>query len=152
LTDLGTLGGANSVALWIDDSGDVVGYADIANSPGCTSAACVHHAFLWKQGEMKDLGSIGSDPCSRAISINSGGQIVGFTAAVCGRAPTHGFLWENGGPAIDLNTLVNSSGMALTTPLYISERGEIAGNGVLPNGDMHAFLLIPCEDGGADCT
>jgi probable HAF family extracellular repeat protein len=139
------------VALWIDNSGNVVGYADIANSPGCISAACVHHAFLWKHGEMKDLGSIGSDPCSRAISINSRGQIVGFTAAVCGRAPTHGFLWENGGPAIDLNTLVNSPGMALTTPLYISESGEIAGNGMLSNGDMHAFLLIPCEDGEADC-
>jgi probable HAF family extracellular repeat protein len=151
LKDLGTLGGANSAALWIDDSGDVVGYADIANSPGCTGAQCVHHAFLWKQGEMKDLGSIGSDPCSRAISINSRGQIIGATIAVCGHALTHGFLWENGGPAIDLNTLVNSPDMALTTPLYISENGEIAGNGMLANGDMHAFLLIPCEDVDADC-
>ena len=151
LKDLGTLGGDNSVALWIDNSGDVIGYADIANSPGCTGVGCVHHAFLWKHGEMRDLGSIGSDPCSRAISINSRGQIVGATAAVCGSILTHGFLWENGGPAIDLNTLVNSPDMALTIPLYINESGEIAGNGMLPNGDMHAFVLIPCEDGDGDC-
>jgi probable HAF family extracellular repeat protein len=151
LKDLGSLGGDNSVALWINDSGDVIGYADIPNSKGCIGVACVHHAFLWKHGEMKDLGSIGSDPCSRAISINSRGQIVGATAAVCGAVLTHGFLWENGGPAIDLNTLVNSPGMALTMPLYISESGEIAGNGVLPNGDTHAFVLIPCEDGDGDC-
>jgi hypothetical protein len=30
-------------------------------------------------------------------------------------------------------------------PWYINDGGEIAGNGVLPNGDTHAFLLIPCD-------
>lgn len=144
LKDLGTLGGDNSVALWIDDAGDVIGYADIPNPPGCSGVGCVHHAFVWKGGVMTDLGSIGTDPCSRAISINSRGQIVGFTASVCGAFPTHGVLWENGGPAIDLNTLVNTD-MALLFPLYINDRGEIAGSGVLPNGDQHAFLLIPCD-------
>jgi probable HAF family extracellular repeat protein len=151
LKDLGTLGGDNSVALWLDDSGDVVGYADIPNPPGCTGVGCVHHAFLWRHGEMRDLGSINGDPCSRAISINSRGQIVGETVAVCGGTPTHGFLWEHGGPAIDLNTLVDSPDMALTMPLYINESGDIAGNGVLPNGEMHAFLLIPCADADGDC-
>lgn len=146
MKDLGTLGGDNSVALWIDDAGDVIGYADIPNPPSCTGAACVHHAFIWNHGAMKDLGSIGTDPCSRAISINAGGKIVGFTAAVCGAFPTHGFLWEDGGPAIDLNTLV-STDMTLVMPLYINDRGEIAGNGVLPNGDTHAFVLIPCDEG-----
>jgi probable HAF family extracellular repeat protein len=144
LKDLGTLGGDNSVALWIDDAGDVIGYADVPNAPGCAGSACVHHAFMWKHGAMKDLGSIGTDPCSRAISINAGGKIVGFTAAVCGAFPTHGFLWQDGGPAVDLNTLVNTD-MALLYPLYINDRDEIAGNGVLPNGDTHAFLLIPCD-------
>jgi probable HAF family extracellular repeat protein len=100
---------------------------------------------------MEDLGSIDSDPCSRAISINSRGQIVGASAAVCGGMLTHGFLWENGGPAVDLNTLVNSSDLTLAMPLYINDSGAIAGNGLLPNGDMHAFLLVPCEDGDRDC-
>jgi len=128
-----------------DDSGDVVGYADIPNPSGCSGAGCVHHAVLWRNGAATDLGSIGTDPCSRAISINAGGQIVGFTVAVCGTVPSRGFLWENGGPAIDLNTLVNTD-MALLYPLYINERGEIAGNGVLTNGDTHPFLLIPCDE------
>jgi len=145
MKDLGTLGGDNSVALWVDDSGDVVGYADIPNPSGCSGAGCVHHAVLWRNGAATDLGSIGTDPCSRAISINAGGQIVGFTVAVCGTVPSRGFLWENGGPAIDLNTLVNTD-MALLYPLYINERGEIAGNGVLTNGDTHPFLLIPCDE------
>ena len=145
LKDLGTLGGDNSVALWVDDSGDVVGYADVPNPPGCSGAGCVHHAVLWRNGGATDLGTIGTDPCSRAISINASGQIVGFSVAVCGTSPTHGVLWENGDPAIDLNTLVNTD-LALLFPLYINDRGEIAGNGILPNGEEHAFALIPCDE------
>jgi len=28
----------------------------------------------------------------------------------------------------------------------INDRGEIAGKGLLPNGDTHAILLIPCDE------
>jgi probable HAF family extracellular repeat protein len=147
LKDLGTLGGDNASALWIDDAGDVVGYADLPPTPpSCTGITCQHHGFLWKNGVMTDLGTIGTDPCSRALSINSRGQIVGGTAAVCGGNITHGFLWEDGGPAIDLNTLASAANIALTTPLYINNQGEIAGNGMLSNGNTHAFLLVPCDD------
>src|SRR5256885_5647684 len=34
-------------------------------------------------------------------------------------------------------------------PIFINDRGEISGFGTLPNGDQHAFLMIPC---GADDT
>src|SRR5262249_25731679 len=74
LVDLGTLGGDNASALWLDDAGDVVGYADLPpNPPDCTGLACQHHAVLWRQDKITDLGSIGTDPCSRATSINSKG-------------------------------------------------------------------------------
>jgi probable HAF family extracellular repeat protein len=146
LLDLGTLGGDNALALWISDAEAVVGYADVPNPAGCKWFSCVHHAFFWKDGLMTDLGSIGTDPCSHALSVNSKGQVVGFTAAICGGQPTHGFLWESGGPAVDLNSLVSKADMALTTQLSINDRGEIAGNGVLSNGETHAFVLIPCDD------
>jgi hypothetical protein len=72
---------------------------------------------------------------------------VGASATVCGGALTHALLFENGGPAIDLNTLVPpGSALALTEAIYIHDRGEIAGVGVLANGDTHAFLLIPCDE------
>jgi len=154
LKDLGTLGGDNSSALWLDDEGEVVGYADLpATPPGCSGLTCVHHAFVWKNGVMTDLGSVGSDPCSRATSINARGQIVGRTAAICGGAATHGVLWETGGSAIDLNTLVApGSGLTLTEPLSINDHGEIVGVGILRNGDQHAFVLIPCGEGTEGCS
>jgi len=39
----------------------------------------------------------------------------------------------------------------LTTPVYINDRGEIAGIGVLANGDTHAYVLIPCGQGEESC-
>jgi probable HAF family extracellular repeat protein len=147
LKDLGTLGGDNAAALWIDDAGDVVGYADLYNPGGCNGLPCVHHGFLWRNGVMTDLGTIGTDPCSRALSVNARGQVVGATAAICGGNLTRGFLWENGGPAVDLNSLVSTNEFALAQPVYINDRGEIAVTGTLANGDTHAILLVPCDEG-----
>jgi hypothetical protein len=46
----------------------------------------------------------------------------------------------------DLNTLVvPCSELNLYFPIIINDGGEIAGQGQLPSGDIHAFLLIPCK-------
>jgi hypothetical protein len=47
---------------------------------------------------------------------------------------------------VDLNTLVlPGSNLTLTGVTFINDRGEIAGAGMLPNGDTHAVLLIPAN-------
>ena len=59
----------------------------------------------------------------------------------------HGFLWQNGFMT-DLNALL-PPGSSLTPwgdGAFINDRGEIAEMGVLPDGDVHAFLLIPCDE------
>jgi probable HAF family extracellular repeat protein len=147
LADLGTLGGYTGVAIWINDAGEAVGYADLPPNPlGCSGLACIHHGFLWKDGVMTDLGTLGNDPCSRAFSINQDSQIVGATAP-CGGEFTHAFLWENDGPIVDLNALVlHGSGLTVREADFINDLGEIAGRAVLPNGDVHAVLLIPCDE------
>jgi probable HAF family extracellular repeat protein len=85
-------------------------------------------------------------PQSNAQWINSSEQIVGFAASFDYSVHV-AFLWENGGPMVDLNTLVPpGSNLLLGQALHINDRGEIVGDGVLPNGDHHAFVLIPCDE------
>ena len=138
LTDLGTLGGNNSEANWISESGLVVGRADVPGS-------LTHDGFLWRHGVMTDLGVINNDPCSTGYSVNSSKQIVG-DAGVC-FVGGDAWLWENGGPMVDLNTLaLPGSGLHLADARLINDRGEIVCTGVLPSGDKHAVLLIPVDD------
>ncbi len=151
LKDLGTLGGYTGQAFFVNDAGEAVGYADLTPDPlSCSGLACIHHAFLWKHGVMKDLGTLGNGTCSRALSINQSGQIVGATSPCAGEF-AHGFLWENGGPIVDLSALVlDGSGIAVRDGDYINDRGEVAARGVLSNGDVHAVLLIPCDENHPD--
>ena len=138
LTDLGTLGGDNGELNAINDAGSAVGKADL---PGSLK----HDAFLWKNGEMTDLGTQDGDPCSNALSLNSKGQIVGGSSDCF--TFLHAFLWEDGGPMVDLNALVPSgSGLTLTEATSVNDRGEVAAQGILTNGDTHTALLIPCDE------
>jgi probable HAF family extracellular repeat protein len=149
LTDLGTLGGDNGHALWINNAGEVVGEADLPGSQN-------HHAFLWKNGVITDLGTLGST--SHAEVINSKGQVVGRSRL--GDPTTrlqHAFLWEHGGPMIDLNTLIPAnSGLELQDAIDINERGEIAGLGAPSGCDFVetcglGYVLIPCGEGTQGC-
>ena len=140
LTDLGTLGGANSEAYWINDAGEIVGRADV---PGTQQN---HHAFLWKHGKMRDLGKAKGWPCSTAIDINSQGQVI-IDTGICGEGGGPGLLWENG-VTYDLNTLIPPhSGFYIGNVNYINDRGDIAVTGILSNGDQRDLLLIPVGDG-----
>lgn len=145
LVDLGTLGGDFSEAGWIDDSGEVVGGAT-------TEGNATFRAFRWRNGHMANLGSLNDDVCSLAFASNSKGQIVGnsIPCDVDG-APSRPFLWENGGPMVDMNSLIPPvPGLVLTEGAFINEAGEIAGVATLDNGDQHAFLLIPREGDASD--
>ena len=143
LSDLGTLGGDTGNAESLNDAAEVVGEADL---PG-TSGSQLHHAFFWQHGVMTDLGTQDGDPSSLAQSINTRGQVVGGSTDCSTLVNGHAFLWEEDGPMVDLNSFVPpGSNLTLTVATLISDRGEIAAQGVLSNGDTHAILLIPCDE------
>ncbi len=87
MRDIGTLAGDfASVALGINDSGAVVGASLAANFSS--------RAFLWQNGLMTDLNTLvlaySKLTLVSAVSINSGGQIVGTAQTSTGEV--HGFL------------------------------------------------------------
>jgi probable HAF family extracellular repeat protein len=148
IIDVGTLGGDNGTVDHINEAGDVVGKADLPGSQ-------LHDGFLWRNGKMTDLGTLAGDPCTRANWINAQRQIVG-NSSDC-RIPLRAILWEDGGPPIDLNTLIPpNSSLQLVNAYDINDQGEIAGLGV-PAGCQpadvdtcgHAYLLIPNGHGHA---
>ena len=118
--DLGTLGGATSAAVDINDDGQVIGIADTADGHS--------HAFLW-DGKMHDLGTLGGDT-SRAQAINRLGQVVGNAETEEGT--THAFLWN--GSMHDLNDLIDPSDplepfVTLANAGDINSRGQIVADG-----------------------
>jgi len=143
----GGLGGNYSYAQGLNDAGEVIGIASLSGDQ-------LFQAFLWQNGAMTDLGTLHGDPCSEAGSINSSGQVVGASQSAAGGCNfyTSAFLWENGGPSVDLNSLVPPhSGLLLLGANWINDQGEITGGGVpigCGDGDMcgHAFLLVPCDE------
>jgi probable HAF family extracellular repeat protein len=143
MSDLGTLGGNFGTAYSISEAEEIVGWST-------TSGDSVGRAFLWKRGRMSELGVVPGERCSVAYAINAKEQIVGGSDDNCGGFNPRALLWDHGS-VIDLNAFVSpNSGVQLTVALSIDERGTIASLGVVPWGDQHVFVLIPCDEGHSD--
>jgi probable HAF family extracellular repeat protein len=135
IQDLGTLGGSNSEASMISDSGLIVGGAYLAGDNQ-------YDAVLW-DGKMHDLGAINGSNCAYAFSVNAQEQVVGNSGSGCSPSA---FLWENGGPMVDLSTLISPNpGFPTLNVITINDAGEIAGIGIDASGNVHTVLLIPCD-------
>src|SRR5439155_582595 len=129
LIDLGTLGGPVSIAYGINDVGQIVGTS--------ATASGTSHAFLWSNGTMADLGSLGSMGPSDGRGINNRGQVVGGTIDA-NNSQYHAFLWDNG-MMQDLGTL---PGYNLSQGQAINDAGQVVGFSGDPSmgGLGHAFL------------
>ena len=71
ITDLGTLGGVASQACGNHSRAEVTGHSSVA--------AGLRHAFVWRDGEMTDLGTLPTDFSSQGHSINNSGQVAGLS-------------------------------------------------------------------------
>jgi probable HAF family extracellular repeat protein len=151
---LPTLGGRESVAGSINDSGQVAGFTtntvrDHAahGLDGGTPSGTQARAFLWTQAAgMTNLGTLGG-PDSAAFSVNSRGQVAGssFTNgkvnAITGAPPEHPFLWTRGSGMRDLGTLGGSDAFPSENgPSSLNDRGEVVGQSDTRDAAFHAFL------------
>jgi probable HAF family extracellular repeat protein len=98
-------------------------------------------ALFYDGTRVVDLGTLGGSTAG-AGDVNNAGQVVGASAlpgdppGVPGVDPfTHAFLWSRNTGMIDLGTLGGTRSGAAA----INERGQVAGNSLVPTGDTHAF-------------
>lgn len=111
VTDLGTLGGKDSYAFAINGKGEVAGDSYTPDKL---------RGFLWRNGEMLDLGSLKTG--SEARGVNDKSQVVGGSNA-------RAFLWQDG-KMRDLGAL---SGGKYSHATSINNNGAVAGSAGVGN-------------------
>jgi probable HAF family extracellular repeat protein len=135
----------------MDPSDSSLSFAEAENSRGdiagqdCDFVTC--YAILWRKhgGRWERTNLNTADQVAVAYSINASDQVVGDLFA--NGIPIAPFLSENGGPIVDLNTLIPpGSGLQLTEVGQVNDRGEISAEGPDANGNNHVVVLIPCDD------
>ena len=103
ITDLGSLGGGVTRGLAINASGQVTGDSVLSTlvQVPCPPQKygqpkkCFTHpddAFVWSNGTMTDLGTLGGN-FSRGVAINGSGEVVGYSAGKT-NGPSGEFLWN----------------------------------------------------------
>lgn len=145
MLDLGTLGGAESGANALNASAAVVGWSETAEGS--------RHAFLYRDGELIDLGTLPGGRDSVATDINDAGLVVGFSAinefGPAFPAVTQAFAWQERMVALGalycpctFNDRYGSSSASA-----ISETAQVVGSSETVRGERvrHAFLF----EGGA---
>jgi probable HAF family extracellular repeat protein len=134
---LGVLGtGFESRAFAINDAGQVTGSSYTAQGS--------EHAFLFSNGQMTDIDTLGS-LVSRGYAINNNGVVVGAAAAPNQPGIEFHAVVVMGGSMMDLNTLIAAgSGLTLYQANGINDAGEIVGFAQSnTDGSVSGFLLTP---------
>lgn len=145
IIDLGSFGGGEGSGSEANNSGQVVGFAQNSKSDpfGYFGFGTQTRAFLWQNGALKDLGTLGTGNDASAVFINNRGHIAGVSYTNTTANPSTGiptqdpFFWDND-TMLDLGTL----GGVYASLAALNNRGQVAGNSDLSDVKAfpHAFL------------
>ena len=136
--NLGTLGGTDSCALWVNQRGQAAGHSFTDSIVNPDTGFPTIHPFLWEHDRMLDLGTLGGT-LAVAGSLNNRGQVVG-NSNLTGDLTAHPFLWERGSMK-DIGTLGGSFGFASS----VSDAGSVVGGAF--NDNDQAFLGFIWKNG-----
>jgi probable HAF family extracellular repeat protein len=96
-----------------------------------------------------DLGNLAYSTI--AFGVNSLGQTVGGAYTSNQQTYEHAFIYADGGPIQDLNSLIApGTGWTLWEARGINDSGQIVGYGTVSSGAQRAFLLTPALSGDAN--
>jgi len=139
ITNLGSLGFVGydtTEPMAINASGQVAGFSDTSTTitfpcpghykPPRTCSSHPQHAFLWSNGTMTDLGSLGgADKGSSGLAINASGEVTGL-AQTTTAGVTHAALWT-GTTTVDLGALAPLSSGSWSSAYGINDSGQVVG-------------------------
>jgi len=142
MEDLGTLGGSEAGAYFMNERGQVAGVSFTNSTPNPVLDLCgsykvavpTEDPFIWKDGKMIDLGTLGGT-CGVPNAMNNRGQVVG-ESNITGDLTAHPFLWD-GKKMIDLGTFGGDSGQAN----WINEAGDVVGSAFTSNSEVSLAFL-----------
>eukprot|EP01034_Spumella_vulgaris_P024239 gene24239-30557_t len=146
------LQGSVSVAA-LNGRGHAVGSADAVFYPGAAAysdGSFDSHAYVYRDGVMNDLGTLGGHRYSSAAAINANGVVAGHSRERAGDGARRAFV-HDGTAMVDLGTL----GGAESWATGINDSGAVVGTSYLADGGVHAFLyangaMTDLNPGGAD--
>ncbi len=135
LIDLGTLGGNDALALFNSDGGLVTGSSYTDTTPNQQTGVPTLDPFLWKNGHMQDLGTLGG-VLGIPSGVNNRGDVIG-RSDLAGDQTSDPFLWK-GGRMTDLAT--STKGGTPQDARAITDGEEIIGGAVFSPSSYDAYL------------
>jgi probable HAF family extracellular repeat protein len=142
MRDLGDLGGPDSFAIFVNERSQIAGVSYTSSTPSPAQTQCgqdipPQHPFLWENGEIRDLGTLGGI-CALVFGLNNTGEVIG-QSDLAGDSTAHPFLWkpERRPHLRDLGTLGGSFGAAT----WLNDARQIVGVAATPHDEaFHAFF------------
>jgi probable HAF family extracellular repeat protein len=119
ISDLGTLGGPDAIVAAQNQEGEIAGTSYTSDQLGATTSRLPQAPFLWRNGRMVNLGTLGGH-YGQANWLNDRGEVVG-QSNLTGDATFNAFLW-NGRRMIDLTPHA-----ARSTANWINDQGDVTG-------------------------